>query len=327
MNTYELLTRNTEEVVTEQEIRHLADHPKGKRVFVGYEPVDALHAGHLLTTNKLIDAQRAGLDVVILLADVYAYLNERGSFEEIHETAKRMKAQFTTYGLDDDQTEFVYGSDFRLDAVYSLDLHKLSVTTSLESVQKAMEGQSAVDSSRVSDTVFPLMKILDIEFLDIDLVVGGAAQRELYKLSREKLPELGYEARPCLFTPPLADLQTGKIELPTPGTSPIVMDDSTADLEQKIESAYCPPTREPDGARENSILQLFQYFVFPRFESVTVRRPVKHGGDQTYDSYDALAAALEFGELHPEDAKQAATRYFDELIAPVRNKLQEIANE
>ena len=37
MDTYELLIRNTEEVVTEPEIRHLADHPSGKRVFVGYD--------------------------------------------------------------------------------------------------------------------------------------------------------------------------------------------------------------------------------------------------------------------------------------------------
>ncbi|MCF2241784.1 tyrosine--tRNA ligase, partial [Halobacterium salinarum] len=101
MNAYERITRNTAEVVTEEEVRELAEDPEGKRVYVGYEPSGVLHLGHLLTANKLIDLQDAGMEVVVLLADVHAYLNDKGSFEEIRATADQMKAQFLAYGLDE----------------------------------------------------------------------------------------------------------------------------------------------------------------------------------------------------------------------------------
>src|SRR6056297_1356106 len=101
MDAYERITRNTSEVVTEEEVRALSDDPDGKRAYVGYEPSGVLHIGHMLTANKLIDLQEEGFEVVILLADVHAYLNDKGTFEEIRATAEKMKAQFVAYGLDE----------------------------------------------------------------------------------------------------------------------------------------------------------------------------------------------------------------------------------
>ncbi|SDD71304.1 tyrosine--tRNA ligase [Natrinema hispanicum] len=327
MNTYELLTRNTVEVVTEQEVRELANDPADKRVYVGYEPSGVLHLGHLLTANKLIDLQEAGMDVVVLLADVHAHLNGKGSFEEIHEMAERMKAQFVAYGLDEDKTEYVYGSDFQLETYYSLDLHELGVSTTLNRAQRAVAELQSGETATVSHTVYPLMQVLDFEFLGIDLAVGGTDQRKVHMLAREKLPELGYKARPCLHTPILANLETGEGKMSSSEGTTISMEDSTADLERKIKSAFCPPTHDPEGDRENPVLQLFEYYVFPRFESVTVRRPEKYGGNRTYERYDDLTAALESGELHPEDAKETVAGYLDELIAPGREKLRDLTNE
>lgn len=78
MDAYERITRNAAEVVTEEEIEALADDPDGKRAYVGYEPSGVLHIGHMLTANKLIDLQEAGFEVTVLLADVHAYLNDKG---------------------------------------------------------------------------------------------------------------------------------------------------------------------------------------------------------------------------------------------------------
>jgi tyrosyl-tRNA synthetase len=106
----------------------------------------------------------------------------------------------------------------------------------------------------------------------------------------------------------------------------ISMEDSTEDLAEKVNSAYCPPTADPEpddegNERENPVLQIFQYHVFPRFEEVVVERPEKYGGDLEYESYEALAADLESGELHPADAKSALAASLDELVAPGRELL------
>ncbi|MWV40467.1 tyrosine--tRNA ligase [Natrialba sp. INN-245] len=324
MDTYELITRNAEEVVTDEEVRELADDPAGKRVYVGYEPSGVLHLGHLLTANKLIDLQEAGMEVVVLLADVHAYLNGKGTFEEIRDTAERMKAQFVAYGLDESNTEFVYGSEFQLDEEYTLDLHELELATTLNRAQRAMAEIAGGETAKVSHVVYPLMQTLDIEYLDLDLAVGGLDQRKVHMLAREELPELGYDVRPALHTPIVADLESGEGKMSSSQGMTISMEDSTEDLEEKVNSAFCPPTRDPEGDLENPVLELFEYHVFPRFDEIIVERPEKYGGDLTYEEYEALAADLESGELHPADAKGTLASYLDELIAPGREKLREL---
>jgi tyrosyl-tRNA synthetase len=106
------------------------------------------------------------------------------------------------------------------------------------------------------------------------------------------------------------------------------MEDTREDVAEKVNAAFCPPARDPEpdedgNERENPVLQLFQYHVFPRFERVVVERPDEYGGDVTYDDYDDLADALESGDLHPADAKGALADYLDRLIEPGRRQLAE----
>ena len=328
MDAHELITRNAAEVVTESEIEALADDPEGKRAYVGYEPSGVLHIGHMLTANKLIDLQEAGFEVTVLLADVHAYLNDKGSFEEIRHTAERMRDQFIAYGLDESNTQFVLGSDFQLDEDYTLDLHALELETTLARAERAMAEIKSGDSVHVSQAVYPLMQALDIPYLGVDLAVGGMEQRKVHMLARDVLPSIDREPPTSLHTPLIADLGTGRGKMSSSEGVTISMEDSREDIESKVNDAYCPPTADPeptdDGAeRENPVLQVFEYHVFPRFDSVTVERPEEYGGDLAYDAYDDLEGDLESGELHPADAKGALAEYLDRLIAPGRQQLAE----
>jgi tyrosyl-tRNA synthetase len=324
MDTYELISRNAEELVTEEEVRELADDPDGKRAYVGYEPSGVLHIGHMLGANKLIDLQEAGFEIVILLADVHAYLNDKGTFEEIRETAERMKAQFIAYGLDEENTEFRLGSEFQMDDDYVLDLHSLELETTLNRAKRAMAEIQSGESTKVSQAVYPLMQALDIVYLDLDLAIGGMEQRKVHMLGRDTLPSIGYDAPTCIHTPLIAELSSGEGKMSSSEGVTISMEDSTEDIEEKVNSAFCPPTRDPEGDLENPVLQIFEYHVFPRFERVVVERPEKYGGDLEYDDYESLADDLENGELHPADAKGALATYLDELIAPGREKIRQM---
>jgi tyrosyl-tRNA synthetase len=328
MDAYDLITRNTDEVVTEDEVRTLAQDPDGKRAYVGYEPSGVLHIGHMLTANKLIDLQEAGMEVVILLADVHAYLNDKGTFEEIRETADRMQEQFIAYGLDESQTEFRLGSEFQFDEEYVLDLHSLELNTTISRAERAMAEIKSGDSVKVSQAVYPLMQALDIEYLDLDLAIGGMEQRKVHMLARDTLPSIGYDAPTCVHTPLISDLSSGVGKMSSSTGVSISMEDATEDIEEKVNGAFCPPTRDPDpddegNERNNPVLEIFEYHVFPRFEQVVVERPEQYGGNLEYDEYEALAADLESGELHPADAKGALATYLDRLVEPGREKLRE----
>ncbi len=323
MDAYELISRNAEELVTEEEVRELAENPEGKRAYVGYEPSGVLHIGHMLTANKLIDLQEAGFEVVILLADVHAYLNDKGTFDEIQETAEKMKDQFIAYGLDEENTEFRFGSGFQMDDDYVLDLHSLELETTLNRASRAMSEIQSGESTKVSQAVYPLMQSLDIEYLDLDLAIGGMEQRKVHMLARDTLPSIGYDAPTCLHTPLIAELSSGEGKMSSSKGVTISMEDSTEDIEEKVNGAFCPPTRDPEGDLENPVLQIFEYHVFPRFENVVVERPDKYGGNLEYDDYDSLEDDLESGELHPADAKGALAAYLDELIEPGREQLRQ----
>ena len=331
MDVYERITRNATEVVTEEEGRALADDPDGKRAYVGYEPSGVLHIGHMLTATKLMDLQDAGFEVTVLLADVHAYLNGKGSFEEIRETAERMKAQFLAYGLDEERTEFVYGSEFEFDREYVLDLHALELETSIARAERAMSEIKSGDTVTVSQAVYPLMQALDIVYLDVDLAIGGMEQRKVHMLARDTLPSIDADSPTCLHTPLIADLTTGVGKMSTSSGVSISMEDAESDIEEKVNKAYCPPTADPDPTeegeeRENPVLQIFEYHVFPRFGEVVVERPDKYGGDLTYETYQDLEADLESGELHPADAKGALTAYLNALIEPGREKIRQQRN-
>jgi tyrosyl-tRNA synthetase len=328
MDAYERITRNTAEVVTDAEIETLAADPDGKRAYVGYEPSGVLHIGHMLTANKLIDLQAAGFEVTVLLADVHAYLNDKGSFASIRSTAERMRDQFIAYGLDESNTQFVLGSDFQLDEDYTLDLHALELETTLARAERAMSEIKSGDSVHVSQAVYPLMQALDIPYLGVDLAVGGVEQRKVHMLARDVLPSIDREPPTSLHTPLIADLTTGEGKMSSSAGVTISMEDDRDAITEKVNSAYCPPTADPeptdDGTeRENPVLQVFEYHVFPRFETVVVERPAEYGGDLEYEAYEPLETDLESGELHPADAKGALAEYLDRLVAPGRDQLVE----
>lgn len=293
----------------------------------------------MLTATKLIELQELGFETVILLADVHAFLNDKGSFEEIRETADQMREQFIAFGLDPDLTEFRLGSEFQFDKEYQIDLHALELETTISRAERAMSEIKSGDSVIVSQAVYPLMQALDIKRLDIDLAIGGMEQRKVHMLARDVLPKIGTEVPTCLHTPLIADLETGIGKMSSSEGTTISMEDSREDIQRKIQAAFCPPTADPDpevhlsdsdvpdGTNpadvklENPVLQLFEFHVFPRIESVTIERAPEYGGATTFETVDELTSAVEDGDIHTDDLKATLVMYLDELIAPGRERL------
>ena len=61
MDKLAIITRNTEEIVTKEELETLVNSKQQPSAYVGYEPSGTIHMGHVLTVNKLLDLQQAGL--------------------------------------------------------------------------------------------------------------------------------------------------------------------------------------------------------------------------------------------------------------------------
>jgi len=317
LDKLELVMRNTEEIVTVDELKGLLELPRRPRAYVGYETSGKVHLGHMLTANKLLDLQKVGFDVVVLLADLHAFLNEKGSLEEVRKIADYNRDCFMALGLDPERTEFVYGTDYQLKPDYMLKILQMARNTTLNRARRSMDEVSrSAENPMVSQMIYPLMQAIDIADLHIDLAVGGIDQRKIHMLAREELPRLGLPAPVCMHTPLIPGLNGEKMSS-SKGNN-IAVDEPAADVEKKIKSAFCPAKE----VENNPVLAICKYHVFPRLkEGMTVRRPEKFGGDVHYENYEALEADFVSGAMHPMDLKKACADSMNQILAPVREKM------
>ncbi|CAJ37504.1 tyrosine--tRNA ligase [Methanocella arvoryzae] len=316
MDKLALVTRNVEEVVTIDELKSLMDANPHPKVYVGYEPSGNIHLGHMITVNKLIDCQNAGFEVTVLLADLHAYLNRKGTMEEIAKIAEYNKRCFIAMGLSEDRTRFVLGTSYQLSPKYETDVLRLACDTTLNRARRSMDEVSRdAEDPRVSQMVYPLMQALDIAYLDVDVAMGGIDQRKIHMLARESLPSLGYKSPICLHTPILLGLDGTKMSS-SKGNN-ISVDEPAESVTKKIEKAFCPI-----GVTENNpVLDLFRYHIFMKYDSITIERPEKHGGNITFDSYEALRNDFAEKKVHPMDLKKAAAKYMNQILEAVRSRM------
>ncbi|HJJ88834.1 MAG TPA: tyrosine--tRNA ligase [Methanocorpusculum sp.] len=305
MDAYELVTRNTEEIITKEELRQLLNKPT-KRVYTGYEPSGEIHLGHLVTINKLMDMKAAGFDVVVLIANLHAYLNRKGTFEEIKELAEYNKACIEACGLKN--VEFVLGTDIQLSPTYQTKVLTLCQEINLNRATRSMDeiGRS-MENPMVSQMVYPVMQVVDIPTLNVDAAVGGIDQRKIHMLARERLPRIGYNPPVCIHTPILNGLDGKKMS--SSKGNVISVADSPEDIKIKMKKAYCPKE-----VKENPILQVFQYNIFPRVSEIVIHRPKKYGENMEYQNYAELEDAYAAGKIHPMDLKTTCGEMLIDLL-------------
>ncbi|MFQ5800310.1 MAG: tyrosine--tRNA ligase [Candidatus Hydrothermarchaeales archaeon] len=309
-----LILSNTSEVITREEIEGLLKTDSPLKAYAGYEPSGKIHLGHAISVNKLIDLQRAGAKVIVLLADLHAHLNDKGSLTEIREVAEYNKECFIALGLDANKTEFVLGSEIQLEGDYFLNVQRLALTTTLLRARRSMDVISRVkENPAVSMALYPLMQVADMIALNVNIAIGGLDQRKIHMLARDNLPKLGITPPAFLHLPMIHGLD-GDEKMSSSKGNFISIDDSSEEIEKKIKDAYCPM----GSAQGNPVLEIYRYHIFPRSDEVVIKRPEKFGGDLRYNNYINLEKDFTKGAVHPADLKNALSRELIRLLAPAR---------
>jgi tyrosyl-tRNA synthetase len=310
----QLIKRNSVELITEPEVRELLRKGKNLVTYCGYEPSGEVHLGHMVTATKLVDLEKAGFLVKVLLADWHAWLNRKGSWEFIHETADLWKKAFKKMGLKN--AKYVLGSSFQRKPEYIEDVLTLSLHATIKRAQRAMqEIVRGKEEVRVSQMVYPLMQLADIKHLKVTLTEAGLEQRKIHMLGREIMKEIGY-GKPLFVHTPLIDslLGPGKKMSSSEPNSMISVKDKEEEIRKKVLRAYCPEA-QTEG---NALLQISQLIIFPRVKSFEVKRQQKFGGPIEFISFKELKEAFTEKKLHPLDLKNAVADYLIEILKPIR---------
>ncbi|MFB6158312.1 MAG: tyrosine--tRNA ligase [Candidatus Nanohalobium sp.] len=313
----ELVLRNTTEVVTEEELDEVLEKDK-PTTYVGYETSGPLHMGHWLSIRKMLDLQKAGFEVKILFADLHTYLNKKGEEEWIQAMTEYWQATFEAVGLD---AEYIRGREFQEETDYFHDTLEISKETTINRGTRSMQevARGDRDSQSISQIVYPLMQALDIEYLDVDLAVGGIEQRKIHMLAREALPKIGYRKPTCLHHPLVVSLTGGdKMSSSKPETMfPLHASEET--IKERITDSYCPQGEVED----NPVIQIARFHIFGDDEKLEIERPEEYGGDITYETLEELKEDFETGELHPQDLKNSVAEHIAAKLEPVREKFRD----
>ncbi|MEM2979139.1 MAG: tyrosine--tRNA ligase, partial [Methanomassiliicoccales archaeon] len=62
---YQILARNTEEIVTPEEMRKLLETENSPHAYIGFEPSGLVHLGWIICADKIMDFINAGFRFTI----------------------------------------------------------------------------------------------------------------------------------------------------------------------------------------------------------------------------------------------------------------------
>ena len=323
---FNLVKRNTQEILTEAELKQLLEEKKQPRGYIGLATTGKIHIGYFIPMMKVGDFLKAGFKFTILLADIHAHLDDqKAPFDLLDHRVKYYKeiisAMIGALGIDTSNLEFRKGSDFELDKNYTLDVYRLAALNTFDRCKRAAAGVVRFgENPKLSGFIYPILQALDEQYMDMDVQYGGIDQRKILAFAREILPRLGYKARVEVMTPMLPGLQGSKMSA-SEEKSKIDLLDSHDDVKSKIQNAHCPVAVE-----DNGVLAFLKYVIFvhkaDNKEELLIKRAEKFGGDISYDSYEKLEKDYLAKKLHPMDLKNAVADEVNKLLEPIRQKMK-----
>src|SRR3989344_4796280 len=180
----ELVKRNVVEILGEAELEKLLNSKQKPVVYLGTAITGSPHVAYFLWVLKLADFLKAGFKVKILLADLHGaldgtpwvILDKRYDYYE-----KIIPLMFEAIGVDVKNLEFVKGSEFELKPEYMYDILQVSSLASVHDLRKAAsEVVKFGDNPKLSGFIYPIMQMIDEQYLGADVQYGGADQRKIF---------------------------------------------------------------------------------------------------------------------------------------------------
>ncbi|MBW2987211.1 tyrosine--tRNA ligase [Candidatus Woesearchaeota archaeon] len=361
---FDLITRNTEEVLTAEDLKQRIEQGVPLKHYIGFEISGKVHLGTgLMTGLKVADFQKAGVDCSMFLATWHAWINNKlgGDFETIKRASvyfgEALKVSLEVMGGDPEKLKMVRGDElYHHNDEYWRCVVEIAKNMTLKRAMRGVTimGRKEGDAIPLAFLFYPPMQVADIFNQGLTLAHAGMDQRKAHVIAREvglklKVNPIMHKQKQLkpvaihhplilgLQKPPMYPVPKDKIKdmlselkmSKSVGGSSVFIHDSEEEIRQKLNKAFCPE-KDVDF---NPIINWVENLIFTREkETLLVERPEKFGGNIEYDSLVKLKHDFAKGDLHPLDLKKAVAEYLVKLLAPARKhfekpKLKELKEE
>ena len=122
---------------------------------------------------------------MVLLADIHGFLdNLKAPIELVEYRVKfyqlAISSMLESVGVPTERLQFVLGSSFQKSPEYVMDVYRLCSLVSEHEAKKAgAEIVKQSDNSPLSGLLYPILQVLDEQYLDVDAQFGGALHHGL----------------------------------------------------------------------------------------------------------------------------------------------------
>ena len=347
----ELIKRNTEEILGEQELESMLKNQEKLKHYIGFEISGKIHLGTgLMCMSKVKDFMEAGIDCSIFLADWHSWINDKlgGNPEAIKKIAvgyfkEGMKASLKCVKGNPKKLKFVLGSSlYHNNDLYWTTLIDISKNVSLSRILRSITimGRQEGESVDFAKLIYPPMQVADIFIQGVNIAHAGSDQRKAQVIARDValtlsfcplLDKKGKQIKPIaihhhlllgLGKPPVWPVKEDRLQevwaaLKMSKSKPdscIFIHDSEEEIKRKINKAFCL-----EGETNfNPILDWTKYLVFPIQNKLEIKRDKKYRGNITYNSYEQLEKDFADKKLHPLDLKNAVSDSLIKILQPAR---------
>jgi len=321
-----IIKRGLEEVIRDEELKSVLSRDK-LVCYVGYEPTERIHVGWLVWILKLKDIQKAGIDIKILEATIHAWINDKGSIEELEEYKKNVRKIIEKLGI---YATYIDSSEIITDPEYVRLLIQAAKNTTLDRVKRAivvLKRRIEEVEQDFSKILYPLMQAVDAIYLNVDFALGSIDQKPAYTMSRDIAVRLGRKPVVILCTPLIPGLKAplledidnldevlvyAKMSSSRPDDA-IFLDDDPETVERKIMSCPC----KPKETLLNPILSIVKHVILPYYEKITIETKTKNV-EITIDNAEEIDRLYRSGELTPEELKKACKDYLIEMLEKLK---------
>lgn len=128
---------------------------------------------------KIAQLLAAGCHVTVLLADIHGFLdNLKAPIELVALRAEYYRliisSMLKAVGVPIDKLKFVLGSSYQKSPEYVMDVYKLASVVSEHDAKRAgAEVVKQTDNAPLSGLLYPILQVLDEQYLDVDAQFGG----------------------------------------------------------------------------------------------------------------------------------------------------------
>ncbi|MBS3097009.1 tyrosine--tRNA ligase, partial [Candidatus Woesearchaeota archaeon] len=200
-----LIKQVGEEIITEEELKHLFQTKEHPTAYDGFEPsgTDIHIAQGILRAININKMAKAGIKFKMWVADWHAWANNKmgGDLEKIQQVGNYLIEVWKHCGMDLKNVEFLWANDVIKEPEYWKKVMQVARNSTVKRIIRTGQimGRKEAEVQQASQILYPCMQAADIFHLKADICQLGMDQRKVNVLARELAPSLGF-AKPVVVS-------------------------------------------------------------------------------------------------------------------------------